>query len=183
MIPSLKGTWSLKGAPSLKGTSSLKGNPGLKGNPSLKSLKGTPSLKGLEGIPSLIGTSSLKGTSGLKGIPSLKGTLCGEGSWLENIASVQIFLFIHFEWLLNQYSWSRNTFLLQVWAPWGVALLVHCLPLKSRTRLACDVIHASATYDDLVHDVTYTECQTQNGSTHDCFHGFQILTNETMNWL
>ena len=42
-------------------------------------------------------------------------------------------------------------------------MLVRCLPVKKRKRLARDVIHTSATYADLVQDVTDTDCQTQNG--------------------
>ena len=39
---------------------------------------------------------------------------------------------------------------------------------------------------NLVHDVTDTDCHTQNGSTHSCVSTtfkHQFLTNQTMNWL
>ena len=50
------------------------------------------------------------------------------------------------------------------------AILVHSLPLMSRKRLVCEVLDTSATHADLVQDITVSvmDCQTQNGSTHNC---------------
>ena len=42
-------------------------------------------------------------------------------------------------------------FLLWKWASQGAAMLVYSLPLKSRKRLACDVMHTSATHHTVPH--------------------------------
>ena len=43
-------------------------------------------------------------------------------------------------------------------------MLIRSLPMKSRQRWAHDVTYISATNADLAADVTYIDCQTQNGS-------------------
>ena len=48
----------------------------------------------------------------------------------------------------------------------SATMFVHSLPMKSRERLAQDVVDPCATHDGLVHDDTNTESQTQNGSAH-----------------
>ena len=49
------------------------------------------------------------------------------------------------------------------------------LPVKSRKRLAYDVIDTSATHASRVCDVTDTDCHTQNGSAH--VHAFVTFTS------
>ena len=65
-------------------------------------------------------------------------------------------------------------------------MLVRSSPMKSRKRLARDVLDTSATRAELVHDVTDTYSHTQNGSAHSsvlaAFKG-QVLTNQTINRL
>ena len=53
-------------------------------------------------------------------------------------------------------------------APADTVLLVHALPVKSRKRLAHDVTDSWVSLVSVVHDVTNTDCQTQNGSSHSC---------------
>ena len=58
-------------------------------------------------------------------------------------------------------------------------LLLFCFLIdeeRIRIRMPRDVIFASATFIDHVHGVTYTKCQTQNGSTHgSVFATFRYL--------
>ena len=51
----------------------------------------------------------------------------------------------------------------------GHSLLICSLPMKSRKSLACDATDSSASHANLVHDVTDTDCFTQNGYAHCCF--------------
>ena len=51
----------------------------------------------------------------------------------------------------------------------GHSLLICSLPTKSRKSLACDATDSSASHANLVHDVTDTDCLTQNGYAHCCF--------------
>ena len=59
---------------------------------------------------------------------------------------------------------------------------VRSLQMKSRKRLARDVLHSFASHSGLVHDVTNTYCWAQNGSTHGrVFATYKrgFLTNRT----
>ena len=48
--------------------------------------------------------------------------------------------------------------------------------MKGRKRLAHDVKHSSAKFINRVHDLAYTECQTQNGSPHGhVFNCMQVV--------
>ena len=82
------------------------------------------------------------------------------------------------EWLSCQHLYDSSTVLLWIWAPKGAATLVHSSSNKTRKRLAHDVIHTVATHADLVHEIAYTECLTQNDSTHCCV--FVIFKNQLL---
>ena len=43
---------------------------------------------------------------------------------------------------------------LQIWAPWGTAMLFHSVLMKSVKGLDCEVFDTSAAYSSLAHDVT-----------------------------
>ena len=82
----------------------------------------------------------------------------------------------------DQYSCNRSSFLFQVWAPHSKAMLVCSLAMKSRKRLADEVMYTHAGF---VQDVTDTDHQTQNGSTHShvsVTFQHKFLTNLTINW-
>ena len=82
----------------------------------------------------------------------------------------------------DQYSCNRSSFLFQVWAPHSKAMLVCSLAMKSRKRLADEVMYTHAGF---VQDVTDTDHQTQNGSTHShvsVTFQHEFLTNLTINW-
>ena len=69
-------------------------------------------------------------------LPSLKGHQSEDASWPENVETVLIFPCAGYIWLL-WYSHKTSTFLFQIGAPQGAAMLAHSLPMKGRTRLAC----------------------------------------------
>ena len=61
---------------------------------------------------------------------------------------------------------------------------VRSLQMKSRKRLARDVLHSFASHSSPVHDVTNIDCWAQNGSTHGrVFETYKrgFLTNRTRN--
>ena len=70
--------------------------------------------------------------------------------------------------LFYQYSWITEVlFSFEFDVLRAQAMLVHSLPMKSRERLVHDVMpYNSAIHAGLVHDVTDTDCMTQNGSAH-----------------
>ena len=79
------------------------------------------------------------------------------------------------EWALKRIltedtSWPqkyrRCTFLRQIWALCVAAVLICSLPIKSRERLAHDVVDACGTRGSLDYDIRDTDCQTQNGGAH-----------------
>ena len=64
---------------------------------------------------------------------------------------------------------------LQILTPWGTAIFIDSLPIKSRKRFAHNGMYTSATQASLVHGITATDWKTQNGSlrSQQCFHYFQ----------
>ena len=61
----------------------------------------------------------------------------------------------------------KPTASLRIYVPQGSAIVVCSLPMKSRKGLErYAVTYTVAAYADIVHDVKYTESQTQNGSAH-----------------
>ena len=104
---------------------------------------------------------------------------------LENVKMCK-FSFVGLVWLVYQYLCNRSPFFLPIRASQGAAILVCSLPMRSGKRLAYDVFDTSINHADLVHDVTDTDCRSQNGTTHGCvFVTFkrQFLTNQTINQL
>lgn len=82
--------------------------------------------------------------------------------------TIQIYPFAGFVWLFYLYLCNRCIFcfkfqlLTVLWAQ----PCYFTLPMKSRKRLARNVIDTCVTHSDLVHDVRDTDYQTENGSTH-----------------
>ena len=60
----------------------------------------------------------------------------------------------------SSYSHIESTFLFQIYAPQGEAMLVHSslILMKSRKMLARDVFDTFARHDSLVYDVTDADC-------------------------
>ena len=48
---------------------------------------------------------------------------------------------------------QRKSFFLQIWT-YSAAMLARSFPMKSRRRLACDLLYTAATHAGFVHDVT-----------------------------
>ena len=83
---------------------------------------------------------------------------------------LQQYKYIHLQALYDCsiYIYATEAFLLQIPAAnsaMGTAILLHSLPMKSRKRLAHNVIDTCVIHADLVH-VRDTDYQTKNGSTH-----------------
>ena len=74
-----------------------------------------------------------------------------------DLKNVQIFASAGFIWWLCQYLCNRSTFLLQVVASQGTAmLLLFSLWTKGSKMLAHNVSYISSTHAGLVHDITHT---------------------------
>ena len=80
-------------------------------------------------------------------------------------------------WLFRQYLCTSGTSLLQIWPLLGAALLVNSVQMKTGQNVGsrCDRQHIS-----LVHDITDTSCQTENGSCHG--HVFMMSKWGFCNW-
>ena len=91
-----------------------------------------------------------------------------KGELLENAQMIPSPGFLYF--LCSQYLYKRRDFffLPQISAPWGAAMLVCSLPMKSRKGLAPVMADIFATQASFAYDVTGTRCWAQNGSTHSC---------------
>ena len=100
------------------------------------------------------------------------GTPGDDASWPQNIffQMCRYFLLQAAMVILSLIIWQKY-FFIWIWAPGGTTTLVHSLLMKSRRRKkACDVLYACATHASLVHDVTDTDCQTQNGGAYGCMY-------------
>ena len=86
---------------------------------------------------------------------------CGKIPMGQNSSNF-FFFFLKQKWFFTL-NWSLSGCSLPLW-------------VKSRKWLAQDILYLSATHVDLLHKVTYSECQTQNCSAHNCFRNFQALT-------
>ena len=93
-------------------------------------------------------------------------------------------------WLFCQYLYNKSTFFCIIRTPQGTPILAGFSQTKSRKWFVHNIIYTSAKHANHVHDVTYTECQAQNGSHHSCFCLFVCCNFQTsmfpkldQNWL
>ena len=98
---------------------------------------------------------------------------CDGWGLLGNTDGAQIVSFAGSVWL--SIITQQKYFLASDLSSTDTAILVCSSPLKSRKWSAHDIIDTCATHASLVHDVTYTDCQTRNGSTYGCFCNFLTL--------